>query len=146
MESDPISFEPDGGIVVVFDDKPLRLRPPKVGEFKKLRNAAIANIRGWANLLDDLQDATARDTTDDQDAERDRLEVEQLDVLSAVFATLGDHDGWPRDPEEWPSWTIKPGLLSRFVNHWREVPLARGPVALAVAPPPVTTGTLPPQQ
>jgi hypothetical protein len=140
---DGLVFNEDGSITVTLDDKALRLRPPRVGEFKTLRNRVLGNSRAWSELLTDLRAADSRWTTEVEDDRRDQLEGEQLAVLAEVFSTLGDHDGWPTDVDNWPAWTMKPGLLAQMVNHWREVPLAHGQVDRP-AQPAVTVGALPP--
>jgi hypothetical protein len=144
---DPIVFNADGSVDVATGDgfKPLHLRPPRLGEFKRLRQAIVLNSRQWTALLEQLRTSTDAQLDGEEADRRDRIEVEQVEVLADIFRTLGDHADWPTDFDDWPAWTVKPGLLTRLVTHWREVPLAPGPVTPSASPTQVTTGSLPPQ-
>lgn len=109
---DRVDFLDTGRIRVWADGTRYVLRLPKHGEFKRFR------LMVTPDPDEDEPEPSARDR-----AEAGFEQVEQW--MREVFATLGDRK-LPDDADDWPAWLLSPLLATRFLVHWRDVPLAPG--------------------
>jgi hypothetical protein len=116
-----LSLLPSGLIRVVIDDEDYLLRRPKGGEFKKL-----------AERLAELREEDERRATEiNADPEKLRRILYQgqhaddlvLEWVKEVFGVLCEK-AFPADADV-PPWFENAALPSRFLGHWREIPLAR---------------------
>lgn len=135
-EDDRFDLMADGSVLVTLDGERRRLRRPKVGEYRKLRE------RLW-----DLQDDKVSITERHRDQAKERAEelkgateVEQtmavrqasraltaeLEALNEqwireAFDMLGDKAA-PEAVDDWPTWLRESDFVTRLVEHWRSVP------------------------
>lgn len=137
----PDGFEliKDGTARLVIDGEVWRLRRPKVGEFRKLRELLQErddeHVRVMAQAVADTSNVETK-------AEEDKVErtlaaraqqrqvalaVEDLNIgwVSEALRTLV-MDKEPPPVDEWPSGMETLGFITTLIDHWRTVPLARG--------------------
>ena len=133
-------------------DTPLywRLRPPLLGEHRKLRGAlhyaleaideaTIAYQREAGEIAEQRKAADAMDRGPDrseamlavkrrQRAADEDLEDTKTDTMASwwklAFETVGDPAGVV--PAEFGAWVTDTGLAAKIINHWRTSPLAPG--------------------
>jgi hypothetical protein len=136
----PDGFElvPNGTARLVIDGEVWRLRRPKLGEYRKLRELLDARDDDHLRLVASVpsvdrapEDATAEEKVDYTIAVRRRSralgdEVTALNVrwLSEALTLLADRPPPPAD--DWPSGMDETETISALVKHWRSVPLRSG--------------------
>jgi hypothetical protein len=126
-----------------LNGKPLRLKPPTIGEFRKITEAVDtaadevdAAVRAMTSKLDEVRAAVEAGTTTDESIrelnrlygkqQRDTVREAWWDLLRGIIATLGDTDLPPE--EEWPVWLTDDAVsqVSALISHWKTAPPARG--------------------
>lgn len=128
----------NGTARLVVDGQVWRLRRPKLGEFRKLREAL--DERDDAHLRIISEHRSEDKPADDADAEeklaftlgaraRGRAISEQVAALNVEW--LGEAlrllcDREPPAVDDWPAGMDESGTISALVSHWRSVPLRSG--------------------
>jgi hypothetical protein len=131
----------DGTITLTVDGNRTRLRRPKMGEFRDLREALrqrdddrLRVIAKHPPLED--HDTEGDEATDDEKLERvlaiqgrsramaDEVRELNLAWVELVLSTLAEKEPPPRD--DWPSGTDEDKFLTDLMEHWRSVPLRSG--------------------
>lgn len=136
----PDGFElvSNGTARLMIDGEVWRLRRPKVGEFRKLRellherdDERLRRIASQEN-----HEKPAEDASQDEKlaytlalAQRSRVlqeEVEDLDLnwTAQALTILADHQPPPID--DWPSGMGSSEFIQQLLTHWRSVPLRSG--------------------
>lgn len=141
----PAPAPPDGFELVnngtarlTIDGQVWRLRRPKLGEFRKLRESLDERDDAHLRIISAHQSDDK--PADDADAEeklaytlnarhRSRSLTEQVGALNVEWLTealrlLCDREPPPAD--EWPAGMDESGTISALVSHWRSVPLRSG--------------------
>lgn len=97
-----------------------------------LARPKMRDLRALRELLDDLsresQSITRAQLSGDDEAvgEAEAKTVRTIvDWQRKAFELLGDKP-LPEDEDELPVWIENPGLPAQMIQHWRQVPLARG--------------------
>ncbi len=135
---DGIELRKDGSVRLQANGDGWRLRRPKLGEFRKLREllneANDDRLRIIARM--GMPDKPGNDATADEKLEytlavsaRSRqLEAEVLALnvawIAEALRVLCDHD--PPEPDDWPSGMDSSDTIAELVQHWRSVPLRSG--------------------
>lgn len=115
-----------------------RLRRPKLGEYRKLRellqerdDERIRLLGGQVRLEKPDDDASAEDKTEYTLTLRHRArdladKVADLDVawVTEALTMLADHALPPVD--DWPAGMDSPEFIAGLVEHWRTLPLRSG--------------------
>lgn len=132
-----IILNTDRSITVVLEqDRRVELRPPSIGEFRKIRNIyKIADVEFKAILNE--ADRAAKDAGEDLlivDADRALVGDESSPYAAAFAFTLELLGGIVApDPDTLPMWAGRAGMYPVLANHWRSVNVV--PVNEAAAPP-----------
>lgn len=144
---------PNGTAVITIGTKAFRLRRPKVGEFRRLRESFFAmseevqdvaadtleRIEPISAQLEELSDKSDLDP-DDRTLRRDlrrqasKLVAEQRDRFESlrfgwireVFDELSENGHLPEEDDDLEPWLIDPRFQAELVKHWQTRPLARG--------------------
>lgn len=107
---------PNGHVRLVFDDgNSVRMRRPKVGEYRQLREMAVEapkQVRGEDGEL----------YTDSE--ERAQAVMETL--VRHIADTLGVEGGLPQSVDDWDIWLLMGEAQRAMFQHWQTVPLVRG--------------------
>lgn len=129
----------DGTIALTIDNERWRLRRPKLGEFRTLRDAVRDRDDERVRILAKYPalDPLDKDKASDEDkrdraleiAERSRAMNDAIEALNVewvllVLVTLGDGD--PPEADDLPSGTEEAEFVMALMNHWRSVPLRSG--------------------
>lgn len=149
----------DGTITCSVGGKRHRLRRPKLGEFRRLRETQVQiedDVRAAADpFRDELSDldrraveATEDGRVDEARSLRDEwrtvndkalveIEIVRARWVRSVFAVLSDIK-LPEPDDDDPAadlepWMVSATLPAAFVYHWRHRPLALGGLAAAMA-------------
>lgn len=137
---DGFDLRPDGTILLHVDNDRWRLRRPKLGEFRKLREALqerddqalrLTSAR-VASLPDKLPDDASQADKEERavsvkQASRDFEEsIRSLNVAWLANALTMLADSTPPEPDDWPSGADEPDTIAQIVQHWRSVPLRSG--------------------
>lgn len=135
-----VDLAPDGTVLLHVDGEVYRLRRPKVGEYRKLKerrsivqDEALANLQKAAaaepppvkdekDTAASLERALQQRTL--QRAAGDANEQLERDWFAEVADMLCDRELPPQD--EWPNWLGQADLAASLFQHWRTVPLASG--------------------
>lgn len=143
----PESFQlnKDGTVRAIIGDRVHRLRRPKIGEFRRLREhqqeindelseRSLAAQQRAREMNDELKaaegdaDALRRLRTEDRALSREireRAEQLRIDWVRHVFELLADRP-LPEDPDDWESYLLDPNLPADLVTHWQTRPLRSG--------------------
>lgn len=142
-EQESLTLEKDGTVTAVFGGEKTVLRRPLFGELKDLRAALWSAQDVLYDKAAALNTARASlkaasdsgDTAEALDALRDFRRLEQEDTLASeeacmslmrtVFDTLGDRT--LADDATLPVWMSDYKTIEALMEHWRHVPLDRGP-------------------
>jgi hypothetical protein len=119
------SFDHDGRIGVVIDGQPFVLRRPLVGEYRRFRESMHTRL---AKERDIIVAAEAAQKTDPQPAHVTQAKLDDLTIewFRDVFGALNFTGmAFPEDNERCPMCFLESGMMTRFVTHWRDRPLAR---------------------
>lgn len=128
----------DGTVRLFVDGDTIKLRRPKVGEFRKLRERAyeVADAK-LNNLRDAVIEAPAQDapqaerlahTMESRKANREMKaanEVLDQEWMAEAVDMLGDK-ALPEARDDWPVWLGSAALATQLFEHWQSVPPARG--------------------
>lgn len=142
-----IMFLQTGRVRIWFDDYTTTLRRPRIGQFKRLREdygETNERLQALKPELDELREQSQDIPDDDPSAHRliqsklgeiqDRQRIIVAQWVAKAVQILGDphlpdsvrsEDG-SVDVDELPMWFGHSLMPSRFLNHWRDVPLAPG--------------------
>ncbi len=126
-----------------LNGKRCRLKPPTIGEFRKITEAVDnateqvdAAVRAMTSKLDEARTAVeSGNATDESIRELNRLYGKQQrdvirdawwDLLLGIITTLGDTDLPPE--EEWPVWLTDDAVtqVTALITHWKTAPPVRG--------------------
>jgi hypothetical protein len=135
----PDGFEliKDGTARLIVDGEIWRLRRPKYGEFRKLRELLQQRDDDQVRLI--IESASLQSPEDEPENEVDKQlaerirqrqlneAVEELNVdwVQEVLVLL-TIDKTPPPPDQWPAGMETLGFIKQLIDHWRTVPLARG--------------------
>lgn len=121
---DTFELQPTGKIRMVFGDQEYNIRLPKLGEFKKLR----VQLEEFRDSVNDARTFNA--ARGDEEGFVARPEPDQVDGVIAwwrsVATMLGDKP-LPESIDDLPVWFLGEDILKDTLEHWRTVPLVRGP-------------------
>lgn len=138
----PDSWEPqkNGTILCYIDGALFRLRRPKGGEYRRLREAVLEmRDRVLKDVADKVRDAADPERTDDEkiadafdeyDQDADILKWFRLvfnggDLDGKNFRGLSDRS-LPDDDDELPTWFLADKFIGEILDHWRSVPRVPG--------------------
>lgn len=126
-----------------LDGKPYRLKPPTIGEFRKITEAVdtasesvLSATQAMTAKLDEVRAAVEAGTaTNDSIRElgqsmgreqRDLMRDAWWDVLAGIFHVLGDKELPPE--EERPVWLTEDAAaqVAALIKHWKTSPPVRG--------------------
>lgn len=131
---DKVELHENGGATLAFDGRTIRLRRPRIGEWRKLRQSL------W-----DLQDEETRlraglsaaPKSDEPEARaewrsglrsvNDQIEDQVCAWVCECVDVLGD--GELPDQAELPGWFTNPGLVAELSRHFTRLPNLNGLVA-----------------
>lgn len=153
---DPVQLRPNGTVFCQIAGKRYRLRRPKMGEYRRLRES----LQDMTDALDDalehvaVQQARIRtrqsemserhatgELTDAEQAEwmdlrlQDRnlgreasrmVEQRRLEWLAEAWAMLSMDGPLPDDPDEAEAWLLDTQLANKLLQHWRTTPFVSG--------------------
>lgn len=113
------------------------LRPATIGQFREVKDALLGvrskvtaaaeehGITDLENPGETAADAGLEDVASDAFADVVKLIFNGHPDSKHLPHGLSDHD-LPDDPERWPVWLLfDNSLITRMIDHWRQVPLAR---------------------
>lgn len=143
---DGIELNKDGTVLCVIEGDRIRLRRPKIGEYRKLEERldqldderlSVSVARADASRrLAEIQMAATSDDAEGNVAETlqsaraalreilQRAESLNLEWLNEAFVMLGDKSLPPLG--ELPASFLDPELIRDLRKHWRTAPLVRG--------------------
>lgn len=135
---DGIELHKDGTATLSIDNQRWRMRRPKLGEFRKIRELMHRREDERLRLiaenpaideLDKDADTEAKLAYTNEVNERargitDAIVELNIEWLTEVFTMLCDAE--PPPPDDWPSGLEQNDTIDRLVKHWREVPLRSG--------------------
>lgn len=126
-----------------LDGKPYRLKPPTIGEFRKITEAVdtaaesvLSATDSLTAKLDEVRTAVASGAADVESVrelnrlmgreQRDLMRDAWWDVLAGIFYMLGEKDLPPED--ERPVWLTEDAAkqVADLIKHWKTSPPARG--------------------
>lgn len=135
-----LELHKDGTITAVLAGERYRLRRPKFGELRDLReryngieNEHLLLQADYAEQAPERpgEDASKRalaeyaiGVREAQVALGEKIEAKNGEWIRHAFALLGAK--LPDDVDEWESWLLVGETRGLLINHWRTVPLARG--------------------
>lgn len=111
--SDGVEFAADGQVKLVVDGVTHTLRRPKIGELRRFFAGIddIAKLEKEAGKLSVLGDSAEA----------------LVEWWGDVVVVLCDDDlPLPADVDDLPVWLLSADLVTRTMNHWREVPYLSG--------------------
>lgn len=128
----------DGTIALSVDGDRLRLRRPKLGEFRMLREAVRARDDERVRILAKYPalEAIDKDASDEDKRDRalelaersrsmnDAVEALNVDWVMLALTTLAD--GEAPEPDDLPSGSESAEFVMSLMDHWRSVPLRSG--------------------
>lgn len=142
-----IDWRPTGGINLFVEGRKIRLRPPRLREYRKVTGrwseiveeleSAAADAAEWGERMQVLQrERIARDEpamSDDERREdrrrgketREQAEGSCLAWWCFVVETLGDETDL-LDPEDFPVFLTTHESVTQALGHWRSVPSLSG--------------------
>lgn len=138
---DEAVFAKDGTVIVRVEGETYRLRRPKTGEYRKLRE-------GLHNLQDEITRLTAEASDGISGAPEDNATTEErmrfvmaqrgggreltdkaeqlsIDWLRQCFDTLADQP-LPEGDDDLPVWLWAGDFTAELLGHWRERPFSSG--------------------
>jgi hypothetical protein len=154
--TDPITFDRLGTITIDNDGEAVKLRRPKMGQWRHFRRVWDQAVRERTARAQELQDqisALIADTPKPHDETNPAYVAviesdEHRKLVEAVreeASRLRDNplydltipwlqevmkqltDGQLGEPDDWPAFLADPSLPGKFLNHWQTVPKASGP-------------------
>lgn len=137
---DGVELHKDGTVTIFTDGERLRLRRPKLGEFRKLRELLHeredAHLRLLAEQAADRAEKPGEDASADDKlaftmainarsrALTDALNALNIEWVQAAMGMLAP--GEVPAPDDWPSGMDSADFVAALVGHWRAVPLRSG--------------------
>lgn len=136
---DGIELHKDGTATLSIDNDRWRMRRPKLGEFRKLRELLHSREDERLRRLGEfgeLPAAPAKDAPNDekvaytaavnaqQRAITDVMQDLNIDWLEQALTMLCEREPPPAD--DWPSGMAESEMVTKLVEHWRAVPLRSG--------------------
>lgn len=115
--SDVAKFLEDGRIQFTMSEEVYTIRPPRLGEYKKLKRFLLDGVKKVQE--EDNPDADGMDNV----LEFMRVVFNGSDELE--LHPLSDRS-WPENEDELPPWIGSVNIQARLFRHWRQVPLDRG--------------------
>jgi len=120
----------DRSVDLTLDDgTTVHLRPPTIGEWRKIREAYRAADNGWDDVQREHEEAVATTPDGEQPPPRpvagDYL-YSDANPYGAAFAVMVDELSNTRpDADALPLWATEPGLFTALFKHWRNVRIDR---------------------
>lgn len=114
---DGLELRKDGTALFHVDGVQHRLRRPKIGELRGLREGVAKRDEAVANLK---AEADADPTIDQGERQREI----NLEWMVGVMDLLAEPK--PPEPDEWPAGMDEVGAIQALLGHWRAVPLRSG--------------------
>lgn len=135
---DGLELVKNGTARLVIDGELWKLRRPKLGEYRRLRELIEERDDARISLLAEIEtpEKLPDDATPAQKAERTiairraaraiDAKVEELNRqwVASALRVLADHA--PPDPDDWPAGMDSVETIVALNNHWRSAPLRSG--------------------
>lgn len=129
-----LKLHKNGNIEIIFGDSKRVLRPPKLGEFRKLKSMVYESAQTMADrgeLAKTFRDGDIETVLQMQDKE---TEFMLAFVRLSFDLLLESGDPLPEDEDDLPVWLTSSEISRRFIEHWRAVPLDPGATGRTTAP------------
>ncbi len=121
---DPIRFNADGTIDIVFDDTTtIHIKCPRLRDYRLLRNDINERLAG---ILEQRKKVITGDaSTDEQSDFLASHDVMVTGWIELVLDMMVPDDSVPA-VDDWPAWLSNSTLPAKFMSHWQTAPFVSG--------------------